>query len=97
MAKKPNVVPEQSMVPEPSVLPEPEDVPIPDANDLVIEILKDQTIDFDESTTDVLEILAVTGGDKKRVKLTRGRYEDGKLFSHSTRGRVAAVAEAQSF
>ena len=44
------------MVPEPSVLPEPEEVPIPDADDLVIEILIDQMVAFDESSTDVLEI-----------------------------------------
>ena len=60
---------EQSMVPEPSVLPEPEDIPIPDAHDLVIEILIDQMIDFGESSTDVLEVFAVTGGDKKRVEV----------------------------
>ena len=54
MAPKPNVVLEQSMVPEPSVLLEPEYVTIPGVDDLVIEILTDQMIDFDESSTDVL-------------------------------------------
>ena len=52
---------------EPCVLLEPEDVPIPDADDLVIEILIDQMNDFDEGSTDALEIFAVTCGDKKRV------------------------------
>ena len=70
LAPKQNVVLEQSIMPEPSVLPEPEDVPIPDADDLVIEILTDQMIDFDESSTDVLGIFAVTGGDKKRVEVS---------------------------
>ena len=69
MAPKPNVVTEQCMVPEPSVLPEPEDVPIPDTGGLVIDILTDQTIDFDESSTDVLKIFAVMGGDKQRVEI----------------------------
>ena len=36
------------MVPESSVLSEPEDGPIPDADDLVIEMLTDQMVDFDE-------------------------------------------------
>ena len=56
MALKPNVVSEQSMVPEPSVLPEP----IPDADDLVIEILTDQMIDFDTGV-----------GTRNELKLTR--------------------------
>ena len=49
------------MVPEPRVLPEPEGVPIPGADDLVIEILTDQMVDFDNASTDVLEIFAVSG------------------------------------
>ena len=53
------------MVLEPSMVLEPEDIPIPDADDLVIEILTGQMIDFDESATDVLENFAVTGGDKR--------------------------------
>ena len=44
---------EQNMVAEPSVLPEKEDVPVPDADDLVIEILTEQVIDLNESSTDV--------------------------------------------
>ena len=53
MAPKPNVVREQSMVPEPNVLLEPEDVPIPGTDDLVNQILTDQMIDHDGSSTDV--------------------------------------------
>ena len=85
MAPKPSVVPEHSMMPEPSVLPEPEDVPIPD-EDLVIEILADQMIDFDESSTDVLEIFAVPRGDKKRVEVNERRMtdEDRTLFRRAT-------------
>ena len=70
------------MVREPSILPEPEDVPIRSVDDLVIENLTDQTIHFDESSTDVLEIFAVTGGDKKRVEDNERKMTDGdrKLF-----------------
>ena len=64
------------MVPEPSVLPEPEDVLIPDADDLVIEILTDQTIDIDDSSTDVLNIFAVTGGNKKRVEVNERKMTE---------------------
>ena len=80
-------------MPEPSVLLEPEDVPVPDADDLVIEILTDQTIDFGESLTDVLEIFAVTGEDKKRVEVDERKMtdEDRKLF------RRAKEAELQSW
>ena len=72
--------------PEPSVLSAPEDIPIPDADDLV-----NQMIDFDESSTDVLEIGAVTGGDKKRVEVNEREMtdEDRKLF------RRAKEAELQ--
>ena len=77
------------MVPVPSVLPGAEDVPIPDAHDLVIEFLTDQVIDFDESLADVLEIFAVTSGDKKRVKVdeTKTTDEDRKHF-RSSRGWI---------
>ena len=70
------------MVPEPTVLLETGDVPIPDADDLVIEILTVQMIDFDESSTDVLGIFAVSDGDKKRVKVNERKMtgEDRKLF-----------------
>ena len=55
---------------------------IPDAGDLVIEILTDQMMDFDESWTDALEIFAVTGGDKKRAEVNERKMtdEDRKLF-----------------
>ena len=51
------------------------DVPIPDAD-------ADQMIDFDESSTDVLQIFAVTGGEKKRVEVDVRKItdEDRKLF-----------------
>ena len=93
MALKPNVVPEQSKVPEPRVLPEPEDVPIPDADDLVIGILTDQMINFDDSSTEVLEIFAVTSRDKKRVEVNERKMtnEDRKLF------RRAKDADLQSY
>ena len=80
-------------VPEPSVLLEPEDVSTPDADDLVIEILTDQVIDFDESSTDVLEIFAETGEDKKRVEFNERKMtdEDRKLL------RRAEEAELQSW
>ena len=81
------------MVPEPSNLPEPEDLPIPGAEHLVSEILTDQMIDFDESSTDVLVIFAMTGGDKKRVEVNERNMTDGdrKLF------RRAKEAELQSW
>ena len=49
---------------------------------MVIEISTDQMIDFDGSSTDVLEIFAKTGGDKKRVEANNGKTtdEDRKLF-----------------
>ena len=79
---KPSVVLEQRLVPEPSVLLEPEDIPIPDTDDLVIDILTDQMIDFDERSTDALELSAVTCGDKKRVEVDERKMTDvdGKLF-----------------
>ena len=61
------MVSKPSVVPEPSVLLEPEDIPIPDTDDLVIDILTDQMIDFDERSTGAPELSAVTCGDKKRV------------------------------
>ena len=81
------------MVAEPSVLLGQEDVPTPDADYLVIEIMTDQMIDFDESSTDVLEIFAVTGGDKKRVEVNERNMtdEDWKRF------RRAKEAELQSW
>ena len=74
---------EQSMVPEPRVVLDPEDNPIPDADDLVIEILTDQVIDFDESSTDALKIFVATGGDKKSVGVNERMMMDGdrKHFS----------------
>ena len=92
MVPKPSVVHRQSMVPGPSVLLEPEDIPTHDADDLVIEIVTDQTIDFDESSTDALEIFAATGGDKKRVEANERKMtdEDKKIF------RRAKEAELQS-
>ena len=80
------------MVPEQSVLHEPEDVPIPEADDLVIEIFTEKMIAFDESSTDVLEIFAVTGADKRRVEVNEKKMtdEDKKLF------RRAKEAELQS-
>ena len=70
------------MMPGPSVLLEPECNPIPDADALVIEILTDQMIDFGGSSTDALDIFAVTGGDKKRVEVDERKMTDGhrKLF-----------------
>ena len=52
------------------------------AGDLVIETLTDQMINFDESSPDVLDIFAVTGGDKKRVEVDERKMmdEDRKLF-----------------
>ena len=49
-------------------------------------------IDFDESLTDVLEIFAVTGGDKKRDVVNERKMTDEvrKLF------RTAKEAELQS-
>ena len=81
------------MVLEPRIVPGPEDIPIPDAYDLVIEDLTDQMIDFDESATDVVEICAVTGGDKTRVKVNERKVTDGdnKHF------RRAKEAELQSW
>ena len=64
-------------MPEPSVLIQPKDFPIPDGDYMVIEILTDQMIDFDESSTDVLEIFVVIGGDKKRVEANDGKTMDG--------------------
>ena len=86
--REPNVVHEQSMVPEPSVLLEPEDVPIPDADDQVIEIWADQMIDLDASSTDVLEIVAVTGGDKKRVEVDERKIRTGESFSRATEAEL---------
>ena len=83
------------MVPEPSVLLQPEDFPIPDADDMVIEISTDQMIDFDGSSTDVLEIFAVTGGDKKRVEANDGKRQE--TLSQSKGGGVAVLAGSQSF
>ena len=80
-------MPEQSMVREPSLPPEPEDVPIPSVDDLVIENLTDQTIDFDESSTDELEIFAVTGGDKKRVEDNERKMTDGDRNSFAEQRR----------
>ena len=50
-------------------------------------------IDFDVSSTDVLEIFAVTGGDKKRVEVNERKMtdEDRRLF------RRAKEAELQSW
>ena len=80
------------MVPEPSNLPEPEDLPIPGAEHLVSEILTDQMIDFDESSTDVLVIFAMTGGDKKRVEVNEEYDGWGQeTLSQSKGGRVAVV------
>ena len=80
------------MVSEPSVQPGPEDVLTAGADDLVIDLLTDQMIDVAESSTDVLEIFAVTGGDKKRVEVDERKMtdEDRKLF------RRAREAELQS-
>ena len=75
---KPSVVLEQRVVPEPSVLLEPEDIPIPDTDDLVIDILTGQMIDFDERSTDALELSAVTCGDKKRVEVDERKMTDGE-------------------
>ena len=75
------------MVLEPCTVLEPEDIPIPDADDLVIEILTDQMIDLDESMSGtLLEIFAVTGGDKKRVEVM-DEEDDG--WRHETHGRRA--------
>ena len=70
------------MVPGPHVLPEAEDIPIPDADDSVIDFLTDHMTDFDESSTDALEIFVVIGGDKKHVEVTERTMadEDRKLF-----------------
>ena len=46
---------------------------VPDADDLVIEILTGQMIDFDESSTGVLEIFAVRVETRNEVEQTRGR------------------------
>ena len=78
-------------MPEPSVLHEPEG--------LVIEILTDQMIDLNESSTDVLEIFAVMGGEQKGVEVHERKMtdEDRRLIlSQSEGGRVAVVAGSQS-
>ena len=63
------------MVPEPGVLREPKDIPIQDADDLVIDIVTDHMIAFDESSTDVLEIFGPGGwGDKKRVEVNERKF-----------------------
>ena len=56
-------------------------------------VLEPEDIDVDESSTDVLEIFAVTGGDKKRVEVNERKMtdEDRKLF------RRAKEAEFQSW
>ena len=90
MVPQPSVVPEQSMVPGPEV------TPIPVSDDLVIEILIDQMIDFGESSTDVLEIFAVTGGDQKRDDVNERKMTGGEDLSQSKGGRVAVVAGSQS-
>ena len=76
------MVQEPSVVPGPHVLPEAEDIPIPDADDSVIDFLTDHMTDFDESSTDALEIFVVIGGDKKHVEVTERTMadEDRKLF-----------------
>ena len=87
------------MVLEQTSVHEPEDILIPDADDLVIEILTDQMIDLDESAANVLEIFAVTGGDKKRVKVMERKMTDGdkKLMVAERRSdRDAVAAGAQS-
>ena len=86
------------MVSKPSVLPEPEEVPIPDADDLVPDILTDQMIDFDESSTDAPGIFAVTGGDKERVEVNERKMTDGgqETLSQCKGGRVAVVDGSQS-
>ena len=93
MVPQPSVVPEQSMVLGPSALPEREDIPTTVSDGLVIEILTDQMVDFDESSTDLLEIFTVTGGDKKRDDVNEKKMtdEDRKLV------RRAKEAELQSW
>ena len=75
------------MVLEPRTVFGPEGIPIPDAYDLVIEVLTDQMIDFDESAMDVLETCAVTGGDKTRVEVnerkTTSSFEEQRRQSCS--------------
>ena len=71
LMSKPSVVLEQRLVPEPSVLLEPEDIPIPDTDDLFIDILTEQMIDFDERSTDVAGALRME--TRSVLKLTRGK------------------------
>ena len=69
MTSKSNEISKQSVKPESYDLVETEDVSIPDVDVLIIEILTDQMINFDESSTDILEIFHVTKGIKKRFEV----------------------------
>ena len=66
---------------------------------MVIEILTDQMIDFDGSSTDVLEIFAVTGGDKKRVEANDGKTtdEDRKLFRRAKEVALQSWLDHKAF
>ena len=75
----------QSVNLDQNVVSESEDVPIPNVDDLVIESLTDQMIDFDEHQTDVLEIFADERNEKTMTD------EDRKSF------RKAKEAQLQSW
>ena len=49
MVPSKRMVLQQCIVLVPSMVLEPEEIPVPDADDLVIEILTDHMVDFDES------------------------------------------------
>ena len=86
----------RTMLPDPSVQLDSKDVPIPDADDLVIEILTDHVIDFDASSTDMLEIFAVTGGDKE-VDERKMTDEDGKLFRREKEAELHSYLDHKVF
>ena len=93
---KPSVVLMQSIVPEFSFLLESEDIPIPPMT-WTSKILIG--LDFDESSSDALEICSVTGGDNKRVEVNERKMtdENRKLFRTERRQKVTVAAGQQSF
>ena len=67
--------------------------------DLVIDVLTDQMINFDESSTDALEIFAVTGGEKKRVEVNERKMtdEERKLFRRANEAALQLWLDHQVF
>ena len=93
------VVLEQSTVPEPIFAPKLEDIRIPDVDDVVIDILTDQVIDFDERSTEALAIFVVTGGDKKSVEVNERMMTDGvrKLFGRAKEAELQSWLDHNDF